>query len=119
MLSKKSAAILDWMASKKKPLHLEEIQRDCPDYEKASFRKLLDCGYVDTMLSLEDASWCVYKISPDGEAFQENQTREFWISFRDWTTALLPVVTFLAGLLMSEPIKAGLRWLVSLIKELL
>lgn len=119
MLSKKSTAILDWIASQKKPLHLEEIQRDCPDYDKTSFRKLLDCGYVEAKLSLDEEGWCVYRVSPDGEAFSEKQVHERWISRREWLTALLPVATFLAGLFASDPVKSGIKWLINLIKELL
>lgn len=113
MLSNDSLKLLKWFAKQDRWIKQEEIQ-SCKHFDDRSFNFLIAGKYLDRTFDLDGSQWAKYRISEFGKAYLKGLRARRLPELREWINAAIPLITFLAGLSLSEPIKTFLHWLLNL-----
>lgn len=114
MLSNDSVKLLEWLRQHDEWMTLDEIRSGYQSFDHRDLKSLKDQNMVDTKFNLEGSEWIQYRISNMGEAYLQNLRAQRAPEVREWINTLLPVITFLGGLLLSDPVKGLVRWFFGL-----
>lgn len=115
MLSNDAFNLLKWLKKHDEWMTREKIEKDCKCFSDRSFRAIIDAKMVRNRLTMDENSWTEYRISDSGKAYLEDIRAQRLPELREWVNFLLPVLTFLGGLLLSDPVKSFFRWLFDLL----
>lgn len=110
MLSNDAVKLLKWMENHDKWMTPGKIKDNCKAFDDGAFKSLIAGKMVNARLTENGDSWVEYRISDYGKAYLEDLRAKRLPEVRDWINALLPILTFLGGLLVSDPVKAFFRW---------
>lgn len=114
MLSNDSIALLKWFEKHDQWMTAEEIEKGCKTFDARNLKTLKTQKMVDTQLNLDGGNWTQYRINDAGKSYLQNIRAQRLPEIREWINTVIPIITFLAGLSLSDPIKAFFRWLFSL-----
>lgn len=112
MLSNDAVKLLKWLEQHDDWMAPEEIEKGCKTFDPRNLRELKDQKMVDTKLNIDDGSWVKYRINGVGEAYLQGLRAKRIPELREWLNTLLALIPFLAGVLLSEPVKALFRWIL-------
>lgn len=114
MLSSNALKLLKWLSKQDRWINQKELE-DRRNYDERSLRFLVSENYLESSFDLDGGHWAKYRISEQGKAYLKEVNARRVPELRDWINTIVPVITFLAGMSFSEPIKKVLKWLVSLL----
>lgn len=114
MLTNDTAKLLKWMEEKDKWMSQAQIEAECKDFSSRSFKTITSEKLADSRFSIGD-SWIEYRINESGKLrLEENQMLKL-STFREWITFLIPVASFIGGILLSDYAKSFFVWIIELI----
>ena len=111
MLSNDAVKLLKWFEEHDEPMTLNEIQAKCPFFDARSLKALTSKKMVKCRFADIDGEWATYRIDDPGKAYLDQIRAQRLPELREWVNFLLPVLTFLSGLMLSDPVKEFFRWL--------
>jgi hypothetical protein len=114
MLSNDAIKLLKWFEKHDEWKTSDEIQKSLNTFDSRDLKALKDKKMLDYQMNLDEGDWSQYRINDAGKAYLQNLRAQRLPELRDWINALLPVLTFLGGLLLSDPVKKFFRWLFDL-----
>lgn len=114
-LSSRSRKLLKWISKRDQWLTKAEIQQKCKSFNSSAFDAIVDEKLVAIRRSGDRAQLIQYRINDSGLAYLEGQKAKQLPEIRNWITATISVISFLSGLLLSEPLKNLFQWLADLI----
>ena len=114
MLSNNAVKLLKWLKQHDRWMTVEEIRDGCTDFDDRAMKTIVKEKYVKSTFSTDDGSWVKYRIDEPGIAYLESISAQRLPELREWINTAIPVAAFLAGLSLSEPLKAFLDWFLSL-----
>lgn len=114
MLSNDAVKLLKWLEKNDQWMTPDEIKNGYKIFDPRDLKSLKDKTMVDKQLNLEGGDWNQYRINSDGKAYLQNLRAQRLPKVREWINFLLPVITFLGGLLASDPVREFFRWLFGL-----
>lgn len=115
MLSHDAVKLLKWLQEHDHWMTPKKIKKDCKVFNDRTFKALITGKMVKIRLAEDGDNWTEYRISDSGKAYLEDLRAQRLPELREWINTLIPIITFLAGLSLSDPIKAFLRWLMNLL----
>lgn len=114
MLSNDAVKLLKWLEKHDQWMTPNEIEEDYKNFDARDLKSLKDQKMVDVRLNMDEGSWVRYRIADPGKAYLQNLRAQRGPETREWINTLLPLLTFLSGLLLSNPVKEFLRRLLEL-----
>lgn len=114
MLSNDAVKLLKWFEKHDEWITKTEIQRKCNVFDDRSFKALLTKDMIKSRLVDIDGEWAEYRIDDPGKSYLDGIRAKRLPELREWVNFLLPVLTFLGGLLLSEPVKNFVQWFLGL-----
>lgn len=115
MLSNNAVKLLKWLEKNDRWLSQNQIESGCKSFENRAFRSLTSHKMVDSRLSEDSYDWAKYRINDHGKAYLDEVRSQRLPEFREWINTLLPLLSFIGGLLLSDPVKDFFRWVSSLL----
>ena len=114
MLSNDAVKLLKWLEKHDQWMVPDEIGKGYETFNARDLKALKNNKMVDAQLNADDCSWVKYRISDQGKAYLESLRAQRAPEMREWINTILPALTFLGGLLLSDPVKKFCRWLFGL-----
>ena len=116
MLSNDTIKLLKWMNKRNTWMTQNQIKADCKNFNEQSFKTITSEKLADSRFADGD-SWVEYRISESGKVcLKESKIRKL-LDVREWISFLIPVISFVGGILLSDYAKSLFRWLIGLISE--
>lgn len=115
MLSNDAIKLLRWLNRHDQWMAPEKIKADCKKYNERAFRALLSHKMIDSRIALEGESWAEYRISDSGKTHLEGLSANKVSELREWVNTSTAFISFLAGVVFSDPVKGFFRWIWELI----
>lgn len=115
MLSKRSVRLLKWLKNEDQWMTKTEIQEKCRHFDSRSFDAIVKAKYVCARLSVESDEWAKYRISDTGMAYLEGLSPKL-NELRDWSTAIIAIIPFISGVILSEHLQTFWKWLQDFLK---
>ena len=114
MISNGAYKLLKWMKEQDSWMSPSEISQKYKNFDERSLRAITDAKFLDKQFSYDESSWVKYRISESGRSYLEDVAGQQIREVREWISFLLPFLTFLGGLLLSDPVKSLVRWILEL-----
>lgn len=114
-LSKRARKLLKWISKHDQWLTRAEIQQKCKAFDKFTFDAITDAKLVAIRRSGDYAQLIQYRINDAGLAYLEERRAKQLPELRNWITAIISAISFLSGLLLSDPLTEFFKWLCDLI----
>lgn len=115
MLSNDALKLLKWLEKHDQWMTKDQIAAGYKSFDDRSFKAITKEGCMETRLSESEGSWAEYRINAAGKAYLEAIPRQNLREMREWVNFLIPVLTFLAGLMLSDPVQCLIRWIWELL----
>ena len=114
MLSNDAAKLLKWLKDHDQWMTPDEIEKGCETFDAQDLKALKAKKMIDAQFNADSGSWVKYRINDQGDAYLQSLRAQRAPEIREWINTILPVLTFLGGLLLSDPVKGFFRWLFRL-----
>ena len=114
-LSKRARKLLKWISKHDQWLTRDDIQQKCKTFDRFAFDAITAAKLVSMRRSGDRAQLIQYRINDAGLAYLEERKSKQLPEIRSWITAAVSIISFLSGLLLSDPLENFFKWLGDLI----
>ena len=109
--------MLKWFSRQEQWLTESEIRQRYKKFEDDTFKSMQREKLISKRLSDRDGEWCEYRINDAGYACLERHAAHRWEEARGWMTAIISLVSFLSGVILSDPLRQIIEKMLKMIGQ--